>query len=69
MRIAPYDGKPYESEQYTFIDKIIYPKGVGYKTRSAADCVYILGGGLSGQGKKSEALRFIAATEKSVRLR
>ena len=67
--IAPYDGKPYDSEQYTFIDKIIYPKGVGYKTRSAADCVYILGGGLSGQGKKSEALRFIAATEKSVRLR
>ena len=42
--IAPYDGKPYDSEQYTFIDKIIYPKGVGYKTSSAADCLYILGG-------------------------
>ena len=67
--IAPYDGKPYDSEQYTMIDKIIYPHGISYKTRSGADCIYILGGGLGGQGKKSEALRFIAAAEKAVRVR
>ena len=67
--IPPYDGKPYDSEQYTFVDKIIYPNGITYKTRSGADCIYILGGELGGQGKKSEALRFIAAAEKGVRLR
>ena len=67
--IPPYDGKPYDSEQYTFVDKIIYPNGITYKTRSSADCIYILGGELGGQGKKSEALRFIAAAEKGVRLR
>ena len=67
--IPPYDGKPYDSEQYTFVDKIIYPNGITYKTRSGADCIYILGGELGGQGKKSEALRFIAAVEKGVRLR
>lgn len=65
-RISPFNEEPYDYEQYTCVQKILYPDGKQYDSRNEVDCLYVLGCELNGQGKKEAVLQLIADVEKAI---
>lgn len=52
--ISPYNGEPYNYEQYTYLDNIIYPEGITYESRMDAEELYVLSTELLGQGRNED---------------
>lgn len=53
-KVYPYTGTPYDYEQFTYYDEIIYPKGFTAKNRNELTELYYFACELKGNGKKKE---------------
>ena len=62
-KVYPYTGTPYDYEQFTYYDEIIYPKGFTSKNRDKLTELYYFACELKGNGKKKE----IKALAKSIK--
>ncbi|AEE16144.1 S1 family peptidase [Treponema brennaborense] len=65
-RITPFNSEPYNYEQYTYCDKVLYPAGVSFENRTDADVVYLLCTELGGQNKFEEISRFSERAESCI---
>ena len=62
-KVYPYTGTPYDYEQFTYYDEIVYPKGFTSKNRDKLTELYYFACELKGNGKKKE----IKALAKSIK--
>ena len=65
-KVAPYDGIPYDYRTFTYIDKVLYPKGVTFQNRNEATHVYVLSCELQGTGRGDEMQLFLQGVENSL---
>lgn len=61
--VPPYNGEPYNYEQYTFLDNVIFPEGTTEEGKKSAPYVYITTYELAGQNKNEEISAFAKEIE------
>ncbi len=66
--VSPFNAQPYNYEEYTYYDKILYPEGITFETRSSTDTVYVLSFELDGQNRTEDMLDFAGKMEKTVQI-
>ena len=66
-RAAPYNAQPYNQDQYTYYDEILFPSKVAAKDRSKLPFVYQLGAELRQHDKFKEVASFASAIKKSLK--
>lgn len=66
QEVAPYNSEPYNYEQYTFLDTVIFPEGADLEQRENIDHIYIATYELVGQNKYKEITEFAKKIEKAI---
>lgn len=58
QEVAPYNGEPYNYEQYTYLDTVVFPEGITEETKSSSPYIYMATFELEGQNKYDEIRAF-----------
>lgn len=61
--VSPYDREPYNYEQFTYLDTVIFPEGTTDETKKDAPYVYVLAYEIQGQNKNQEIVDFAKKME------
>ena len=62
--MSPYDQEPYNYEQFTYLDTVIFPEGTTEETKKTSPYVYVIAYEIQGQNKNQEILDFAEKIEK-----
>ena len=65
-RVAPYDGVPYDYRTFTYVDKVLYPKGISFQNRLEAKYIYVISCELQGTGRGEDIELFLQGVEDSL---
>lgn len=68
-KVYPYTGTPYDYEQFTYYDEIIYPKGFTSKNRNDLTELYYFACELKGNGKKKDIKNLAKSAKKALTIK